>query len=335
MDTITHTVLGACIGDAILGKKLGKKGMLLGALAANLPDVDVFYSSFQKVPDNLLSHRGFTHSILFCSLMVPLLALLFEKFYKKKEIGFRSWFWLFFIGLFSHIGIDSLTNYGTGWFEPFSHQRISFDTIFVADPFFTIALLIAAIVLLVLKNNSSLRKPVIKTAFFISGAYLLFTFINKFSMNAVFEKSLKENQVSFSDYFISPTPLNNFLWYGIAKCDSGYFLGSRSLFDQSPFMNIYFIPQQDSMLDKYRDDEAVKKLIRFSQNYYTLSKSDSGVVDFHDIRFGQIGFNKDAPFVFKFHLTKNENSKTIINEGEFDASTGDAFDGLIKRIKGE
>jgi inner membrane protein len=27
-----------------------------------------------------------------------------------------------------HILIDACTNYGTGWFEPFSHARISFNT---------------------------------------------------------------------------------------------------------------------------------------------------------------------------------------------------------------
>ena len=41
MDSITHIVLGACIGDAVLGKKLGKKGMIVGAIANSLPDADV------------------------------------------------------------------------------------------------------------------------------------------------------------------------------------------------------------------------------------------------------------------------------------------------------
>ncbi len=45
MDTITHIVLGAAVGEVLAGKKLGKKALLIGAIAGNLPDID-FVASF-------------------------------------------------------------------------------------------------------------------------------------------------------------------------------------------------------------------------------------------------------------------------------------------------
>ena len=41
MDSITQAVLGAAIGEAVLGKKIGNKGAILGAAVATIPDLDV------------------------------------------------------------------------------------------------------------------------------------------------------------------------------------------------------------------------------------------------------------------------------------------------------
>jgi inner membrane protein len=68
MDSITQGVLGAAIGEAILGKKIGSKGAIIGAIVATIPDLDVilylFYSKFEM----LSIHRGFSHSIVFSIL---------------------------------------------------------------------------------------------------------------------------------------------------------------------------------------------------------------------------------------------------------------------------
>jgi len=61
MDSLTHTVLGACLGEVIAGKQLGKKAMLIGALANNLPDIDVLTSFWTGPAEELLL------PILFCS----------------------------------------------------------------------------------------------------------------------------------------------------------------------------------------------------------------------------------------------------------------------------
>src|SRR5579872_7486382 len=77
MDSLTHIAVGACIGDLFLGKKIGKKAMLYGAIAASLPDIDFISSFWLDTADDLMAHRGFTHSFLFGLLFILALAFVF------------------------------------------------------------------------------------------------------------------------------------------------------------------------------------------------------------------------------------------------------------------
>src|SRR6185295_16373850 len=94
MDSITHTVLGVCIGDALAGRKLGKKAMLYGAIANNIPDIDVATSAWMTQADSLLAHRGFTHSILFAILFTVAASWLLRNIYTKRNFLFKDWLML-------------------------------------------------------------------------------------------------------------------------------------------------------------------------------------------------------------------------------------------------
>ncbi len=66
MDSLTHIVTGAAIGELMLGKRAGNRAMLWGAIAGSFPDIDAAFAPFySSVVDELVYHRGFTHSILF------------------------------------------------------------------------------------------------------------------------------------------------------------------------------------------------------------------------------------------------------------------------------
>ena len=131
MDTITHTVLGACLGHTIAGKQMGKKAMLIGALANNLPDIDVVANLWVSPTASLLVHRGITHSILMAVIATVLLAAVFKKTTNNEAITYKRWLLLFGSALFTHIFLDAYTAYGTGWFEPFNHARVSFNALFI------------------------------------------------------------------------------------------------------------------------------------------------------------------------------------------------------------
>ena len=335
MDSLTHVVLGAAIGEVVLGKKIGRKAMLWGAVSDTIPDLDVFASPCFSDAQQLLVHRGFTHSFLFIAIMSPLLGWLFSKWFKKLDVDWKSWAFLFFCGMFSHVLLDSLTAYGTGWFEPFSHYRVSFDTIFVADLFYTVPFLICIVIALIAKNGSPKRIKWTKAGLWISCLYLLFTIVNKLHVQNIVESQLAEKNILVSSVVTTPTPLNNFLWMSYSKDETGYWFGYHSNFDRDNNIDFYHVNKKDSLLRPFENDESVKLLKRFSKENYIMSAHDS-MIFFNDIRFGQMGGwnGPDSAFVFSFKLNKNSDNSTALNRSRFKTSFSDAFSSLITRIKG-
>src|SRR5688500_12917839 len=138
MDSLTHFAIGACIGEAFAGKKIGKKAMLMGAAAQSLPDIDFIATLWLDPVHDLIGHRGFTHSILFAVMATPVLSWIAENVEKKNILSFMRWNYFFAIQIFMHLFLDAFNAYGVGWFEPFNHIRVSFHILYVADPLFSI-----------------------------------------------------------------------------------------------------------------------------------------------------------------------------------------------------
>lgn len=335
MDSITHIALGACMGDAFAGKQLGKRAMFLGAVAQSVPDIDFVASFWNSTSENLLAHRGFTHSILFALMVTPLLALLAERWHRPHNISLKKWILFFGAQAFIHLLIDGMNVYGVGWFEPFSHYRVSYNWIFVADPFFSIWLGIAFVVLLVLKQNHPRRTWWRKFGVGMSAIYLLYCGLNKIKIDSDVKDVFKKQHISYSSYFTTPTPLNNWLWYVVAANDSGYYIGYRSLFDKERKIDFHFIPRNDSLLKSVNNHEDLQKLIRFSKGYYVVQKWNDTLV-FSDIRFGQMIGWKDpaARFAFHYFLQHPADNKLVVQRGRFAGWNLGAFKALLRRIKG-
>ncbi len=75
MDSLTQIVLGAAVAEATLGKKVGNKALLWGGIAGTIPDLDVIYIKLigGGAIEEIVLHRGISHSITFAILMAPLL----------------------------------------------------------------------------------------------------------------------------------------------------------------------------------------------------------------------------------------------------------------------
>jgi inner membrane protein len=336
MDSLTHTVIGACLGEAIAGKRLGKKAMLVGALVNNLPDIDVTTSLWTEPAKELLVHRGITHSILFAVIATPLLAFAFQKLFKKQELSFTRWLVLIGSGLFLHILMDAFTTYGTGWFEPFSHYRVTFNTLFIIDPFLMIPMLAGAVILLIMKRSAYPgRSRVAFAALSLSLLYLLITICIKLYVNGVIEKDLLSKKISHQEFMATPTPMNNLLWYSAVKSGNDFYIGYYSVLDKNPTLYWEFFEKQDSLLAPIKAKDDVKILQQFSKNYYCIRKQDS-VLNFSDMRFGQLGgWNEpQAPFVFNFDLQLKHNGSLNLQQGRFKSVSAKELGYLVDRIKG-
>ncbi|MCE3225717.1 MAG: metal-dependent hydrolase [Bacteroidetes bacterium] len=335
MDSLTHTVLGACMGEAIAGKQMGKKAMLIGALAHNFPDIDVIFNFFTTQASSLLTHRGITHSILCNVIFSFLFAAVFKKYIKNDSMSYKRWLILISSGLFTHILIDAFTTYGTGWFEPFNNFRVSFNAMFILDPFFMIALLIPASVLVIAKKTSEKRTKWANAALIISGLYLCICVFNKLYAKSKIEKDLEAQNIIHDEYMFTPTPLNNLLYYIVARKDENCYVGYYSVFDKAPAIKYELFKRNDSLLDPIRNDDEIKKLIRFSKGYYNIHREDSALM-FSDIRFGQLGgwYKENSPFVFNFNVAKTVDNRVALQQGRFKSFDPDVMSKLIERIKG-
>lgn len=81
MDSISQIVLGAAVGEACLGRKIGNRAMLWGAVAGTIPDLDVIGNLWMSEIDSLAFHRGISHSLFFAFAFSFVIAWLVHKLY--------------------------------------------------------------------------------------------------------------------------------------------------------------------------------------------------------------------------------------------------------------
>ena len=336
MDSLTHIAIGACIGDLFLGKRIGKKAMLYCAIAASLPDIDFIATFWLSNADDLMAHRGFTHSFLFGLLFILALAFLFRQRQRVENIPIKTW--LMFMGteIAGHLFLDAFNAYGIGWLEPFSHRRISFNIIFVADPFFSVWPGIAAFALLVLNRNSHKRRKWATLGLIFCSVYLTYCIVNKFKIDRDMRQALENQGLHYNRYFTTPTPFNNWLWYAVAQTDSGFQIGYHSVFDKNHQISFRFFPRKDFLLDPFRNRHDLHQLIRFSQGYYTADTSAQGIL-FNDLRFGQIMGWQDpgAHFVFHYYLQNSDANHLVVQRGRFAHWNWESIRFFMRRIEGK
>ena len=139
MDPFTHAVIGATIGYALCGQKLGKHAAAIGALSGITPDVDHFVSSETDPLLYIEYHRFFTHSLLFAFIgaFVPMLPWLSRAEFPARwgTLWLCSW-----PAYLSHCLLDASTTWGTRLYWPFAQTRVSWDLIAIVDPLFTFTL---------------------------------------------------------------------------------------------------------------------------------------------------------------------------------------------------
>lgn len=121
MDSITQATLGAAVGQAVLGEKMGNKAILIGAIAGTIPDLDVFSRLFlDHEIYGLVYHRGITHSIAFTILASPIFAWLTLQYYERGwnknlnlQRGLAVWWGMFYAIILAAVGAG--TYYSQSW----------------------------------------------------------------------------------------------------------------------------------------------------------------------------------------------------------------------------
>jgi inner membrane protein len=298
MDSLTQIVLGAAIGEAVLGKKVGNKAMLYGAIAGTIPDLDVFASFFTDTVTALSIHRGFTHSIVFSILFAPIFGWIVSRYETFKN--FKSWSWLFFWAFVTHPILDAHTTWGTQLFWPFD-LRLAFKTIFVIDPIYTLPFLVFLILTMRQKRTSKKRNFYNKMGLIVSSSYLVLTFLFKWIAFNQFESALETQNIAYLQLDTRPSPLNTILWSANVETKEAYLLGNYSFFDSQP-ITFETYPKNHELLGNLIINEKVQRMIKISEGWYTITKKNESLY-FSDLRFGLLSLTPKAQnFVFQFKI---------------------------------
>jgi inner membrane protein len=167
------------------------------------------------------------------------------------------------------------------------------------------------------------------------GIYLLYCLFNKSTIDREVKEILAKQKIAYTRYFTTPAPLQNWLWYVVAGTDSGYHVGFRSLFDKKKEIQFEYFKRKDSLLAAVDDHAEVQRLIRFSEQFYTVEKWSDTIV-FNDLRFGQIiGWqNPKEKFVFHYFLQHPDDNTLVIQRGRFARWDWEVAKNMWKRIKG-
>lgn len=325
MDSLTQAALGAAVGEAILGKKIGRRAAILGAIGGTIPDLDVFLTPFFNEFQKISIHRGYSHSLLFCLLGAFLFAYLLSKIKWTETIAYRK-LWLFsFLALFTHVLLDAFTSYGTQLFLPFTDWRVSFDSISIIDPFYTIPLLFGALGSVFLYQQQDKKRGFPNTiGLLVSSLYLLFTLGNKQHIEQVFNTQLEEQNTPSFRLLSVPVSVGNMVWYGVAKDKDNLHIGKYSALKNNK-IKFHSFPINNQLLEGL-DEQLVDKMKWFAQDFYTVAEKNGRIriynmqCDMQGVRsFG--GYR--APTAFYFEVVPK-------NNGDYELSSGMHQDGVIK-----
>lgn len=328
-------MLGASVAEATLGKKIGNKAMLYGAIAGTIPDLDVLLNFVMDEISATAMHRGFSHSLLFCVLLAPFLGWLIFKLFPQKGVSLKQWTFMFFLVLITHPILDANTTWGTQFFWPFK-IRLAFNNIFVIDPLYTLPFLILVFAAMFYKRTSIRRRKLNNLALILSSSYLILTLIFKGISFYQFKKALNLQNIEYLTLFTKPTPLNTILWNAQIKTENGYRSAYYSFFDKKSISFDSEIPNGHDLLTPYKGQEDIQTIIELSRGFYFIEEVEDGFM-YTDMKFGQYGFTEDAPYIWQYELKKNLDGSLSIQKLDFPAESNsitEALGSLIERIKG-
>lgn len=149
MDNVTHALAGCLMAAATVAaierrsppvsRGVRRTTVLVGVIAAELPDGDLLYSGpvlgMGKL-GYLLHHRGHTHTVVFAllgALLVWGAALALRREMRTPALSRPVW-WLSLAGTTSHLLLDFTNNYGVHPWWPWDNRWYYGDAVFIVEP---------------------------------------------------------------------------------------------------------------------------------------------------------------------------------------------------------
>ena len=241
MDNLTHSLVGALLGQAGLKKKTGLAMPAL-IIGANLPDVDAACFVWLDGVEHLCFRRGITHGpIAWLLLPLVLAGLLWgwdrwqakrgKRPEKRLPVHFGWLYGLSFIACLSHPALDWLNTYGIRLLEPFSSEWFYGDVLFIIDIWLWLVLGLATwLSLRREKRGKSWRWPA-RTGLAIGAIYILANTITTIGSALIFGINNKApGHLAVETVIASPVAFSPWRRDLLVGSRNGWFIGGTDEF---------------------------------------------------------------------------------------------------------
>ncbi|HBR98228.1 MAG TPA: hydrolase [Gammaproteobacteria bacterium] len=295
MDQITQMLLGAAVGHATLGARVGRKALLWGAVLGGMPDLDVLISQPDAVAA-VTNHRGFSHSLVTHTVVAPIIGAGLARLHAKDGVSVFHWSLLVWLAFATHALLDATTIYGTQLFWPYTGPPVGLGSSFIIDPVYTLLLLVGVLWAAVSRRHLVTARRANLVVLGLSTAYLALSFQIQAHVQETAETALVKQGVAYDQVLATPTPFNVLLWRIVAMSPDGYREGFYSLFDVSSDVRFEHYPSEERLLSSIENAPAVERLRWFTKGFYRVQETD-GRVEVSDLRMGY-----EPRYVFSFYV---------------------------------
>ena len=302
MDSVTQIALGAAVGEAVLGRKVGRSALVWGGICGLLPDLDVLVRLGDAVK-NFTYHRSASHSLIVLTLLTPLMVMLILKRHPQWARYRSRVYFMVFLTFITHILLDGLTVYGTQMLWPLNVPPVMWSTLFIIDPAYSLPLFIGVLAALILSRAKNTGNTINLVCLTVSSLYLLWSIGMKVHVGNVTRESLTRDNIGYHRIVTVPSPFNTLLWRILVMGDTMYYEGYYSLFDGDRSVDFTGYPNNKTLLAPIADHWPVKRLQWFTRNFYS-ARHQSGQLIITDLRMGA-----ETAYVFRFQVGE-------IREGE-------------------
>lgn len=294
MDSLTQVLLGASVAELVIGRAIGRKASLYGAMLGTLPDLDVLIP-FGGAIEDFTYHRGFSHSLLVLSAIAPAIGWALHRLHGLASL--KLWIAMVWLVLITHPLLDAFTVYGTQLFWPITEYPVSGSSTFIIDPAFTLWLAIGVIAALAFNRQGGIGHKVNTVCLTLAGAYLAWTLAAKAYVTDIADRSMARQGLTHNHLLSTPAPFNTLLWRFVAMQDDGYYVGYYSVFDETKDIKFTRYDSRTDLLKPLADNWYVKRLQWFSHGFYRVSQPTPSEVVITDLRMGV-----ENAYVFAFKV---------------------------------
>ena len=283
MDNLTHSLVGALIGQAGLKTRTGLAMPAL-IIGANLPDVDAACFFWLEGTEHLGFRRGITHgppALVLLPLVLAALLYGFDRWQARRgtrldtrlPVSFKWLYLLSLIGCLTHPALDWLNVYGIRLLEPFSSRWFYGDTLFIIDIW--LWLLMGAATWFSLrrqKTGGEWQRPA-RIALSVAGMYIAFQGL----ITGVTTRGVTESTTGTQTVIASPPPLWSWQRDVIA--------GGNGLYTMNGDTTFPGVPLDRCDLDSVRaTDSQVDAFLFWARTPYVVPRED-GTLWLQDARF--------------------------------------------------